>query len=145
MIHAPNARRNYCERYEHNISPIIGNMQLSDVKPMHCKVILNRMESSYVGSTIRQAYITMGTMFKSALMNDIIPKHPMNGVRYTKPVRAVDDIKFLTLDEQQKFMEAAKRSHNYYQYALILETGLRTGEIIGLTWDTIYWEKDADS
>ena len=65
----------------------------------------------------------------------------MDGVRYTKPVRAVDDIKFLTVDEQEKFIEVAKRSHNYYQYALILETGLRTGEMIGLTWDVIDWEK----
>ena len=64
----------------------------------------------------------------------------MDGVRFTKPVRAVDDIKCLTTDEQQKFMEAAKRSHNYAQYALILETGLRTGEVIGLTWDAIDWK-----
>ena len=35
----------------------------------------------------------------------------------------------------------AKRSHNYYQYALILETGLRTGELIGLTWDAIDWDR----
>lgn len=82
----------------------------------------------------------MGTMLKSALMNDLIAKHPMNGVRYTKPVRAVSDIKFLTVAEQEKFLETAKRSHNYYQYALILETGLRTGEMIGLTWDAIDWE-----
>ena len=40
-----------------------------------------------------------------------------------------------------KFLEVAKRSHNYYQYALILETGLRTGELIGLTWNAINWEK----
>ena len=37
-------------------------------------------------------------------------------------------------------MEATKRSHNYAQYALILETGLRTGEVIGLTWDAIDWK-----
>lgn len=138
---APNTRRNYRERYIHNIQPIIGGMLLSDVKPMHCKMVLNRMEDKYAGSTIRQAYITMGTMFKSALMNDLIVKHPMNGVRYTKPVRAVDDIKYLTVEEQRKFLEAAKRSHNYFQYALILETGLRTGELIGLTWDAIDWKK----
>lgn len=65
----------------------------------------------------------------------------MNGVRYTKPVRAVDDIKYLTIDEQKKFLEVAKRSHNYGQYALILETGLRTAELIGLTWDSIDWKK----
>lgn len=82
-----------------------------------------------------------GTMFKSAVMNDIIVKHPMDVVRYTKPVRAVDDIKYLTVDEQEKFLEAAKRSHNYRQYALLLETGLRTAELIGLTWDSIDWKK----
>ena len=138
---APNTRRNYRERYEYNVKPLIGGMQLADVKPMHCKMVFNRMEASYAGSTIRQTYIAMGTMFRAAVMNDMIQKHPMDGVRFTKPIRAVDDIKCLTTDEQQKFMEAAKRSHNYVQYALILETGLRTGEVIGLTWDAIDFEK----
>ena len=138
---APNTLRNYRERYKQNIQPIIGKMLLSDVKPMHCKKVLLSMDADYAGSTIRQTYITMGTMFKAAKMNDLIAKHPMDGVRFTKPVRAVDDIKCLTTDEQQKFMEAAKRSHNYNQYALILETGLRTGEMIGLTWDAIDFEK----
>ena len=115
-------------------------MRLTDVKPMHCKMVFNQMEASYAGSTIRQTYIAMGTMFRAAVMNDMIRKHPMDGVRFTKPVRAVDDIKCLTTDEQQKFMEAAKRSHNYAQYALILETGMRTGEVIGLTWDAIDWK-----
>ena len=38
------------------------------------------METTYAGSTIWQAYITMGTLFKSAVMNDI---------------------KYLTIDEQE--------------------------------------------
>ena len=134
---APNTLRNYRERYKQNIQPIIGTMLLSDVKPMHCKKVLLSMDADYAGSTIRQTYITMGTMFKAAKMNDLIAKHPMDGVRFTKPVRATDDIKFLTRDEQRVFLETAKRSHNYNQYALILETGLRTGEMIGLTWDAI--------
>ena len=138
---APNTRRNYRERYKHNIQPVIGGMLLTDVKPMHCKMVLNRMDAVYAGSTIRQAYITMGTMLKAAKMNDLIQKHPMDGVRYTKPVRAVDDIHFLTVEEQVKFLEVARRSHNFYQYELVLETGLRTGELIGLTWDAIDFKK----
>ena len=119
---APNTIRNYQERYTHNIQPVLGNMLIADVKPMHCKAVLNRMDTEYAGSTIRQTYITMGTMFRSAIMNDIIAKHPMDGVRYTKPVRAVDDIHFLTREEQAIFLETAKRSHNYRQYVLLLET-----------------------
>ena len=138
---APNTRRNYRERYNRNMKSILGRLKLSDVRPMHCKAVLTRMDKDYAGSTIRQTYIAMGTMFRSALMNGLIAKHPMDGVRYTKPVRAVSDIKFLTIEEQEKFLEVAKRSHNYFQYALMLETGLRTGEMIGLTWDAIDWKK----
>ena len=134
---APNTKRNYRERYEYNVKPVIGKMRLTDVKPMHCKKVFIQMDADYAGSTIRQTYITMGTMFKAAKMNDLITKHPMDGVRYTKPVQAPDDIHFLTRDEQIRFLEVAKRSRNYNQYALILETGLRTGEMIGLTWDAI--------
>lgn len=138
---APNTKRNYAERFKINIQPVIGGMRMCDVKPMHCKIVLNRMEVRYAGSTIKQAYITMGTMFRAAVMNDIIIKHPMDGVRYTKPTKAVDDIKYLTVDEQKAFLEAAKQTNNYRQYALLLETGLRTAELIGLTWDAVDWKK----
>lgn len=138
---SPNTIRNYRERYKRNIQPVIGNMQLTDVKPMHCKAVFTKMYEKYSGSTIRQTYITMGTMFKAAKMNDLITKHPMDGVRFNKPIRAVDDIKCLTVEEQKKFMAVARRSHNYSQYTLILETGLRTGELVGLTWDAIDFEK----
>ena len=56
---APNTKRNYRERYVQNVQPVIGSMLMSSVKPMHCKVVLNRMESGYAGSTIKQTYITM--------------------------------------------------------------------------------------
>ena len=125
---APNTLRNYRERYVHNIQPVMGKMMIANVKPMHCKKVFIQMDVDYAGSTIRQTYITMGTLFKAAEMNDLITKHPMDGVR------------FLTRDEQIRFLEVAKRSHNYNQYALILETGLRTGEMIGLTWDAIDWK-----
>ncbi len=114
---------------------------LTEVKPMHCKAVFNGMTGTYAGSTIRQAYIALGAMFKAAKENGLIEKHPMDGVRFDSPVKAVDEIHFLTVSEQKAFLEAAKHSHNYNQYALILETGLRTGEAIGLTWDAIDWDK----
>ena len=140
---APNTLRNYRERYVHNIQPVMGKMMIANVKPMHCKKVFIQMDADYAGSTIRQAYITMGTMFKAAKMNDLIAKHPMDGVRFAKPVRATDDIKFLTRDEQRVFLETAKRSRNYNQYALILETGLRPGEILKGIWDSRPEQKES--
>lgn len=138
---APNTVRNYRERYERNAKAILGKLLLTEVKPMHCKAVFNGMTETYAGSTIRQAYIALWAMFKAAKENGLIEKHPMDGVRFDSPVKAVDEIHFLTVSEQKAFLEAAKHSHNYNQYVLILETGLRTGEMIGLTWDAIDWDK----
>ena len=77
---APNTLRNYRERYVRNIQPVMGKMLIANVKPMHCKKVFIQMDADYAGSTIRQAYITMGTMFKAAKMSDLIAKHPMESL-----------------------------------------------------------------
>lgn len=137
----PNTIRNYKERFEHNVKRCIGSMLLSEVKPMHCQHVLNQMKDDYKTSTIYQTRITLYCMFADAVENDVIYKNPVTkAVKYNigeepKNVRA------LTVDEQRKFLEAAKDSSNYNQYAFVLQTGLRTGEMIGLKWSDIDWEK----
>lgn len=138
---AENTKRNYRERYEINAKAILGDLRLTEVKPIYCQAVLNSMIGRYANSTIKQTYIAMGVLFKSAKINELIEKHPMDGVRFDGPIKAKDEIHFLTREEQKLFLETAKCSHNYVQYALILETGLRTGELIGLTWDAIDWER----
>ncbi len=137
----PNTIRNYKERFEHNIKRCIGNMILSEVKPMHCQNVLNQMKDDYKSSTIYQTRITLYCMFSDAVENDVIYKNPVTkGIKHNigkepKKVRA------LTIDEQKKFLEVAEKSSNYNQFAFILQTGLRTGELIGLKWSDIDWEK----
>ena len=132
-----NTRRNYQDRYNFNIKPVLGKLKVRDVRPMHCKRVLLDMEQDYAGSTIRQTYIAMGTLFKAAVLNGIIAKHPLDGVQYTIQCKKASDIRVLTVDEQEKFLKQASWSSNFDQYSLLLETGLRTGELIGLTWDAV--------
>ena len=63
-----NTLRNYRDRYRFNIQPVIGKLKVRDVRPLHCKKILLNMDEDYAGSTIKQTYITMGTLFRAALM-----------------------------------------------------------------------------
>lgn len=71
---ADNTRRNYRERYEKNAKEILGDLRLTDVKPLHCKAVLNGMIGDYANSTMRQTYVTLGVLFKSAKENGLIGK-----------------------------------------------------------------------
>ena len=45
-------------------------------------------------------------------------------------------LSYCIVDEQKRFQEAVQRSHHYNPYIFVLETGLRTGELVGLTLKT---------
>lgn len=136
----PNTVRNNRERYNINIKPIIGHMVISDVKPMHCQEVLNQMKEKYKGSTIYMTLTTMGSMFLEAEANEIIIKTPVtNRVKMPKPIEK--KIRYLNLEEQQAFLKAAEKSSNYRQFRFVLETGVRTGEMIGLTWSCVDFQK----
>ena len=47
----------------------------------------------------------------------------------------------LTIDEQRKFLMAAAGQSYENQYKFMLQTGLRTGELVGLKWDDIDFGK----
>lgn len=138
---AHNTIRNYVNRYEINIKPFIGNMKLSMVRPLHCQSILNQMRNGeYAASTIDQTYSTLGTMLKAAIANGLIESHPLDGVTHKKVEKHSKKVVYLTVEEQEAFLNTAKNHHNYEQFVFLLETGLRIGEMIALTWNDIDWE-----
>ncbi len=132
-----NTKRNYNERYEKNIKPYIGNMLIQEVKPIHCQNVLNKMAQNYCNSVIEHSRLVMRMMFDSALENEMIAKNPVTkNVKCTNGKRS-KETKALTVEEQKCFLERTKGTSNYNQYALILQTGLRTGELIGLRWSDV--------
>ncbi len=107
-----NTVRNYTERYNINIKPYLGNMMISDVRPMHCQNVLNAMAEKYKGSTIEQCRIAMCSMFYYAMINGIIPISPVNKmVKLPKPVEK--KVRFLTVGEQTRFLEQAEGTAYY--------------------------------
>lgn len=132
-----NTRRYYNDRYNINIKPYIGSMLIKEVKPLHCQNVLNRMAEKYSNSGIEHSRLVMWMIFDSAVENELITRNPI-----TKSIKCISGRKSkerqaLTVEQQKLFLETVRDSSNYNQYALILQTGLRTGEMIGLRWSDV--------
>lgn len=128
----------YC--YEKNIKDVIGKMIVKDVKPMYCQNVLNIMDNhGYARGSMERTKVTMSSMFSDACENGLISANPV-----TKSVKCPQkgnaNTRVLTLDEQQKFLSAARSSINYNHFLFILQTGVRSSELRGLKWSDIDFE-----
>ena len=134
----PNTVRNYTERYERNIKSVIGNKLLPDVKPVHCQKIFSKMaEEGYKTSTIYQARIALYNMLEFAKENDVLVNNPCKKSVKSDMGKPSEKKEALTIDVQKKFLEAVIGYSYENQYRFVLQTGLRTGELIGLRWSDI--------
>lgn len=136
-----NTRRGYNDRYEKNIKPLIGDMLLKDVKPLHCQDVLNQMADGYMNSTIQRTRTVLWVLLDSAVENELLLKNPVTKSVRCKSGKESKDKRVLTMEEQCLFLRVAKDTDNYNQYALILQTGLRVGEMTALKWSDIDFEK----
>ena len=138
----PNTVRNYRERYQKNISKVIGKMMLVDVKPIHCQKIFSDMaDEGYKTTTMYQTRIALFNMLEFAKENDIIIHNPCKKSVRSDMGKPSDKKEALEIAEQQTFLEYAEGQSYENQYRFILQTGLRTGELVGLKWEDIDFDK----
>ena len=137
----PNTVRNYTERYHRNIKNVIGKKLLTEVKPIHCQKIFTDMaDEGYRTSTIYQTRITLFNMLEFAKENDVILSNPCKKSVKSDMGKPSQKKEALTIDIQKKFLEQAKGQSYENQYRFILQTGLRTGELVGVKWKDVDFE-----
>ncbi|SFR69662.1 tyrosine-type recombinase/integrase [[Clostridium] aminophilum] len=137
----PNTVRNYTERYERNIRNVIGKKLLTEVKPIHCQRIFSDMaDAGYKTSTIYQTRITLYNMLEFAKENDVILSNPCKKSVKSDMGAPSEKREALTVENQKRFLNGVVGKSYENQYRFVLQTGLRTGELVGLRWEDIDFE-----
>lgn len=140
---------NYILMYNKHIkSSYLGNMSIKEICKNDILYIYENISDNQTSDkplsngTIQ--YIQNNIVFPSlqlAVDSDWIRKNPAKGCTKEYPYDALNKRDALSVEQQKKFVEFLKNDKVYGKYLpivqLILETALRRGEILGLTWEDI--------
>ena len=134
-----NSKLSYINKYDKWIRPVIGDMDITKIKPMDCmKVLVNCKNDGRKNSTIGTIRRLMHLIFDYALENGFVTSNPVNKtVKITNCENTTGDVRFLSRDEQRAFLDEAVKHTKYNQFAFVLQTGLRYSELTGLKWSDI--------
>ncbi len=114
------------------IQPHLGQHKLKDLSPIIVQRFINDMDDSGLATgTITKVHGILKAALAKAVDNGLIAKNAAQEVQL--PRKGKKEIRVLSPDEQNRFIEAAKNSYLGDLFILMLATGLRIGEAIALT------------
>lgn len=134
-------KAHYIQLMNKHIKPTIGDMCIKDVKKNNILQLYSNLSEKIGNGTIQGIHSILNAIFSNAVDNDYILKNPTRGCINDYPYYMQNKRDSLTEQQQNdfiKFMHEDKVYRRYYEIAeLILQTGLRRGEVLGLTWRDI--------
>ena len=139
---ANSTKENYKYYFNHVIKESrIGKTKVTDIKKSDILLFYNSLtEQGLSIGTVKIIHKIIRPSLQLACDDDVISKNPADGC--TKDYIDNPEKKFaLTFDEEEEFLTRITlrpRMKRYYpMYAIILKTGLRISEAIGLTWNDV--------
>ncbi len=148
----PNLKITTRESYESYIATHIngseiGKIPLNKLKTTDLQTFYNaKLNGTYKNqkqklssTTVRYINIIIKSALKQAVNNRMINDNACNAV--VLPKKNKIEIIPLTKEEVIQFLNVAKKDRLYTLYLLEMMTGLRRGEILGLKWSDIDFEK----
>lgn len=141
----------YVRFYERYIEPEFGSRKLRNVTYSSVVIFLKDLavarDLSY--SSLKNIRKVLSVVLDIAVRDDVLKSNPCSGAlrdlkrEYGKKTK---EIRALTLDEQKRFEAYLAKPGRYHRYqpvfTVMLWTGMRVGEVIGLRWDDIDFEND---
>jgi len=129
-----------CTGYEititQHICPYIGNVPLQDLKPYQIQETINELvKEGKAPSTIRKVKVLLHSALEQAIDNGMLARNPSS--RVVLPRMEQRDIRFFSLEEQRRFIDALPDTTGGRALYFILGTGIRSGELAGLRWSDI--------
>ena len=126
----------------------VGRSQLGTLTSLGIQALINSYTTTLSYSTLKKVYDLLNNCYRYAVATRNIGYNPVDGVQLpkqenmsiqTKEIAILPDVDVELLEAAQSMCYKTGRLRYWYAraYALILNTGLRSGEALALTWDNV--------
>ncbi len=124
-----------------NIVPYIGEYKLRELRPMILQSYIKELcEKGLSYRTVKGALQLLKSGLAEAVYNELLDKNPADNIKIPKKATK-KSINVFSKEQQKIFMRAIK-GHIYETfYTMAITTGMRCGEMLGLTWENIDLDK----
>ncbi len=143
MYHLPTVRPGTRTRYvvdlEYRIKPFFRFMRLDDVTPQLLEVFKQKISGELKPKSVNNCLHLLRLILNKTVRYGLIKESP-----YDLDSLAVVSAPYPWWDKREdiaSFLDEAKKSRYYAVYLLALETGMRYGEIVGLSKDDVDLEQ----
>lgn len=127
----------YLVYYKKAIQPTLGKKRLENIRAEHIQGLYNNMsKTGYEYSSIKTVSAILNGCFAQAVKNQLILNNPTNAAELPRREEKKERV-VLSREQQAMFLEYAKKSNHYNFFRLLLLTGMRKGELIGLKYSDI--------
>jgi len=132
------------ERYESivrlHIVPIMGKVKLQALAPQHINTLKSKkLKEGLSPTTVSAIHEMLHKALDDAIKMGLIARNVCDIV--SPPRKQHKEISPLMPDQAKKLLEAAKGHPQEALFVMALTTGMRRGELLGLKWQDISFEK----
>lgn len=121
-----------------HISPTFGNKRLNIIKPSDIQLWQNKLLDKLSPRRARVIRATFNTIFEDAMRDEIIDKNPISRIKTPKLDKI--EVKSFSFEEIKTIIATAKDEMKAF-VSLGFFSGMRTGEMIGLRWEDVDFDK----
>lgn len=128
--------KSYRYSIDGRLGEAIGQYRLDRFGPLQAQSVVAALESyGLKPTTIRFHYGVLRSALRQAIAWGLIQRDPTIGV--TLPRVNLTSAAAWDAEQASSFLEAARGSEHYAFWLLAITTGMRRGELVGLTWANV--------